>query len=130
MGSNPTEMTICRAGSAIARAPDGVASGPFWIERLLEGSKDGEMTAMRATVDPGIRTRWHSHPLGQILYVLSGVGLVQRDGGTVEEVRAGDCVWFASGERHWHGAAADSVFAYLSIQPVRDGTAVHWMEPA
>ncbi|WP_437361717.1 cupin domain-containing protein [Inquilinus limosus] len=130
MGSNPTEMTIRRAGSAIARAPDGVASGPFWIEQLLEGSKDGEMTAMRATVDPGIRTRWHSHPLGQILYVLSGVGLVQRDGGTVEEVRAGDCVWFAPGERHWHGAAADSIFAYLSIQPVRDGTAVHWMEPA
>jgi len=127
---NPGEMTIRRAGSAIARAPDGIASGPFWAEWLPEGRLDGEMTAMRATLDPGIRTHWHSHPLGQLLYVLHGVGLVQRDGGAEEEVRAGDCVWFAPDERHWHGAAADSVFAYVSIQPVRDGVAVHWMEPA
>ncbi|WP_343713675.1 cupin domain-containing protein [Inquilinus sp.] len=126
---NPGEMTIRRAGSAIARAPDGIASGPFWAEWLLEGRLDGEMTAMRATLDPGIRTHWHSHPLGQLLYVLQGVGLVQRAGGPAAEVRAGDCVWFAPDERHWHGAAADSVFTYLSIQPVWNGTAVHWMEP-
>lgn len=126
---NPGEMTIRRAGSAIARAPDGIASGPFWAEWLLESRLDGEMTAMRATLDPGIRTHWHSHPLGQLLYALQGVGLVQRAGGPVAEVRAGDCVWFAPDERHWHGAAADSVFTYLSIQPVRNGTAVHWMEP-
>lgn len=127
--ANPAEMTIRRAGSAIARAPDGIASGPFWVEGLLDGRLDGEMTAMRATLDPGIRTRWHSHPLGQLLYVLYGIGLVQRAGGPVVEVRAGDSVWFAPDERHWHGAAADSVFAYVSVQPVRAGTAVHWMEP-
>jgi quercetin dioxygenase-like cupin family protein len=126
---NPGVMTIRRAGGPIARAPDGIASGPFWAEWLLEGRLDGEMTAMRATLDPGIRTRWHSHPLGQLLYVLHGVGLAQRAGGPVEEVRAGDCVWFAPDERHWHGAAAESVFTYLSIQPVWNGTAVHWMEP-
>ncbi|KGM35173.1 cupin domain-containing protein [Inquilinus limosus] len=126
---NPGEMTIRRAGSAITCAPDGIASGPFWVEGLLDGRLDGEMTAMRATLDPGIRTRWHSHPLGQLLYVLQGVGLVQRAGGPVTEVRAGDSIWFAPDERHWHGASADSVFAYVSVQPVRAGTAVHWMEP-
>jgi quercetin dioxygenase-like cupin family protein len=126
---NPEEMTIRRAGTGIARAPDGIASGPFWVERLLDGGRDGEMTAMRATLDPGVRTHWHSHPLGQLLYVLSGVGLAQRDGGPVAEVRAGDCVWFAPGERHWHGASPDSAFAYVSIQAVRGGTAVHWLEP-
>jgi quercetin dioxygenase-like cupin family protein len=118
MMCNPEEMTIRRAGTGIARAPDGIASGPFWVERLLDGSRDGEMTAMRATLDPGVRTHWHSHPLGQLLYVLSGVGLAQRDG-----------VWFAPGERHWHGASPDSAFAYVSIQAVRDGTAVHRLEP-
>ncbi|WP_225765442.1 cupin domain-containing protein [Inquilinus sp. Marseille-Q2685] len=126
---NPGEMTIRRAGAAIARTPDGIASGPFWAEWLLQGRRDGEMTAMRATLDPGIRTHWHSHPRGQLLYVLHGVGLVQRAGGIAEEVRAGDSVWFAPDERHWHGATADSVFAYVSIQPVQDGTAVRWMEP-
>jgi quercetin dioxygenase-like cupin family protein len=125
----PAEMRIRRAGTAIARSPDGIASGPFWVEWLLEGREDGEMTAMRATIDPGVRTRWHSHPLGQLLYVLHGVGQVQRDGGAVEEVRAGDSIWFAPDERHWHGATADSVFAYVSIQRVWNGVAVHWMGP-
>jgi len=126
---NPEEMTIRRAGTGIVRAPDGIASGPFWVERLLDGGRDGEMTAMRATLDPGVRTHWHSHPLGQLLYVLSGVGLAQRDGGPVAEVRAGDCAWFAPDERHWHGASPDSAFAYVGIQAVREGTAVHWLEP-
>jgi len=84
---------------------------------------------MRAHVDPGIITHWHTHPRGQMLYVLSGVGRAQRDGGPVEEIRAGDCVWFAPNERPWHGAAINSAFAYFSVQAVHQGTAVHWMEP-
>jgi quercetin dioxygenase-like cupin family protein len=127
--AHPTQMTIRRAGAATQRAPDGISSGPFWVEMLHSSSRDGENTAMRATLDPGIVTHWHSHPRGQILYVLSGVGCVQRDGGRIEEVRAGDCVWFAPDERHWHGAAPDSVFSYVSIQAVYKGTAVRWMEP-
>ena len=125
----PNQMTICRAGAAIRRMSDDIASGPFWAELLLESSRDGENTAMRVTVDPGIVTHWHTHPRGQLLYVLSGVGQVQRDGGAIEEVRAGDCVWFAPGERHWHGATPSSTFSYVSIQAVENGTAVHWMEP-
>jgi quercetin dioxygenase-like cupin family protein len=127
--AHPTQMTIRRAGVAIDRAPDGIASGPFWVEMLLSSTREGENTAMRATLDPGIVTHWHSHPRGQILYVLSGVGRVQREGAPVEEVRAGDCVWFAPDERHWHGATRDSTFAYISTQAVHQGTAVRWMEP-
>jgi quercetin dioxygenase-like cupin family protein len=123
------QMTIRRAGAATHRAPDGIASGPFWVQMLLSSSREGENTAIRATLDPGIVTHWHSHPRGQILYVLSGVGHVQRDDGRIEEVRAGDCVWFAPDERHWHGATQDSAFAYISIQGVHQGTAVRWMEP-
>ena len=96
--SNPKAMTVSRPGRAV-RSPEGVATAPFWVEMLLEGSADGENTAMRATLDPGTITRWHTHPRGQLLYVLSGHGLAQSEGGPVAELRAGDAVWFAAGER-------------------------------
>lgn len=125
----PAKMTVWRAGDGIAPAPSGVSSGTFDVQMLLSSRTDGEMTAMRAFVPSGVLTHWHSHPRGQLLHVLSGVGLVQRDGGKPVEVRAGDSIWFAPGERHWHGATPDSPFSYLSVQPVKDGTAAHWMEP-
>ncbi|PKU25089.1 cupin domain-containing protein [Telmatospirillum siberiense] len=125
----PSRMTIKRAGDGIARAPEGLASGPFLVQMLLSSRTEGEMTAMRAFIEPGVATHWHSHPLGQLLFVLDGVGLVQHDGGDVIEVRAGDCVWFPAGERHWHGASLISPFSYVSVQPVKDGTAVTWFEP-
>jgi quercetin dioxygenase-like cupin family protein len=125
----PRDMAIVRGGASAARSPDGIASAPFWVEMLLASSEDGEPTAMRATLDPGVISHWHTHPLGQVLYVLAGVGQVQRRGGRIEEVRAGDCIWFAPDEPHWHGAAASSVFSYLSVQAVHQGTAVHWLEP-
>jgi quercetin dioxygenase-like cupin family protein len=125
----PTEMTVIRAGGAIFRIPDGVASAPFWIEPLLASTRDGELTALRATFGPAVVSHWHSHPLGQILLVISGVGQVQRDGGVVTEVRAGDCIWFAPGERHWRGATRDSIFSYVGIQALDQGTAVHWLGP-
>jgi quercetin dioxygenase-like cupin family protein len=125
----PSEMTIHRAGTAIARGPDGVASGDFWAETLLSSTEDGENTVIRATFAPGSISHWHSHPRGQVLYAVSGVGLVQREGGTVEEIRPGDCVWFAPDERHWHGASPRSVFIYISIQAVHRGAVVHWLAP-
>ncbi len=123
------QMTVRRAGTAIARSPDGISSAPFWAEMLLESEQEGENTVMRATVDPDVITHWHTHPRGQFLYVLSGVGLAQRDGGPVEELRAGDCVWFAPNERHWHGASDRSAFSYISIQAVHEGKSVYWLEP-
>lgn len=125
----PASMKIRRAGSGVVRGPEGVASGPFLVQMLLSSRTDGEMTAMRAFIEPGTVTYWHSHPRGQLLFVLDGVGLVQRGGGGVTEVRAGDAVWFGPGERHWHGATPISPFSYISVQCVEDGTAVCWMEP-
>ena len=125
----PPQMAIRRPGAAIRRAPDGISTAPFWVEMLLESGLEGENPAMRATLDPGVVTHWHSHPRGQFLYGLSGLGLAQREGGPVEEIRAGYAVWFAPDEKHWHGAAPSSPFSYISIQAVAGGTAVHWLEP-
>lgn len=125
----PAQMTIRRAGAAIARSPDGVSSDPFWVETLLESGQEGEINAIRATFDPGVVTHWHTHPRGQALFVLFGVGRVQRRGGPVEDVRAGDFVWFAPGEPHWHGASPTSAFAYVSLQAVEKGAMVNWLEP-
>ena len=104
----------------------GLETAEDQVEVLFNSSQEGEATVMRATFAPGSITHWHTHPLGQVLYAISGVGLVQRDGGTVEEIRPGDCVWFAPSERHWHGAAAQSVFwfprAGRRTKPVRRTT--------
>jgi quercetin dioxygenase-like cupin family protein len=126
---NPLVMTVRRADSATMRAPDGISNRNFWTERLLDSDREGESTAMRAFMEPGVVTHWHSHPKGQLLFVLDGVGRAQRAGGEIIELRAGDSVWFAPGERHWHGATATSAFSYLSVQAVGGGTMVHWMEP-
>ncbi|OCW55665.1 cupin domain-containing protein [Hoeflea olei] len=125
----PSVMTVIRAGEGIAAAPGGVSSGAFLVQMILSSRTEGEMTAMRAFVPPGVVTHRHSHPRGQLLFVLDGVGLVQREGGEVIEVRAGDAVWFAPDELHWHGATAESPFSYLSVQPVKNGTAVAWFGP-
>jgi quercetin dioxygenase-like cupin family protein len=123
--ANPKTMTIRRPGNAVL-APEGISNAPFWVEMLLDSQIDGENTAMRATLDPGTVTHWHTHPRGQFLYILSGVGCVQREGEPVEEVRTGDAIWFAPDELHWHGATADSPFSYLSIQGFEKGRFVDW----
>lgn len=125
----PGEMTVRRAGQSIARGPANISTAPFWAEMLLESQVDGENNVMRASVDPGVITNWHTHPRGQFLYVLSGVGFAQRDGSSMVELHAGDCVWFAPDERHWHGASPTSTFSYISVQATQDGTAVSWLEP-
>ena len=80
------------------------------------------------TFEPGARTAWHTHPLGQTLIVTAGFGLVQREGGPIEEIRPGDVVWFAPGEKHWHGASPDTAMTHIAIQEALDGKAVDWME--
>ncbi|EPE95410.1 cupin [Rhizobium grahamii CCGE 502] len=125
---NPEQMTIQRPGNVV-RSPVDIATAPFWVEILLGGAADGENTAVRASLDPGTITHWHTHPRGQLLYALSGKGLAQREGRAVEELRAGDAVWFAAGEKHWHGATPDSPFSYISIQATEAGRIVDWLEP-
>ena len=80
------------------------------------------------TFEPGARTAWHTHPLGQALIVTAGLGRVQRAGGPVEEIRPGDVVWFAPGEKHWHGASPTTAMTHIAIQEVKDGKVVDWME--
>lgn len=119
---------IHRAGMAVQRSPQVAAKTPFWVEMLVESGEDGSLTAMRCTLEPGVVSHWHTHPQGQILYVLSGVGLAERHGGPAEELRAGDCITFAPDERHRHGAAPESDFTYISIQATKNGRAVTWLE--
>ena len=86
------------------------------------------MRSGRVSFEPGSRTAWHTHPLGQTLHVISGLGRVQTWGGPVQEIRAGDTVWFAPGEKHWHGAAPDIGMVHIAIQEALDGKHVTWME--
>lgn len=80
------------------------------------------------TFEPGARTAWHTHPLGQTLIVTAGVGWAQREGGPIEEIRPGDVVWFPPGEKHWHGATAKNGMTHIAIQEALDGKVVEWME--
>jgi quercetin dioxygenase-like cupin family protein len=128
-GAALKQMTVRRAGEQVIRSPDGISSAPFRIEMLLDSTRDGENTAIRAMLEPGTITRWHTHPRGQLLYVLSGCGLVQRENGPIVPISEGDSVWFSPGERHWHGASPDSPFSYISFQAVENGRSVDWFEP-
>ncbi len=103
-------------------------TGSVQIEMLFNSFDKERVQGANVTFEPGARTAWHTHPLGQTLIVLSGLGLVQRWGGPIEEIRPGDVVWFAPGEKHWHGAAPDTAMTHTAIQEVQDGKAVDWME--
>ncbi|MDF0544291.1 cupin domain-containing protein [Sphingobium sp. H39-3-25] len=119
-------MQITRAGSQPSEpASSANFTGAARVDGRFSGS--GELSAGTVTFEPGARTDWHAHPLGQTLLVISGYGRVQRDGGPVEEIRPGDIVFFEPGERHWHGAAPNCAMAHVAIAEKQDGTAVTWM---
>ncbi len=120
-------MEIRKSGAqASAKGPEDYFTGTVRIDAPFGGS--GELSGATVTFEPGARTAWHTHPLGQTLVVLSGLGLVQREGGKVEEIRPGDIVWFEPGEKHWHGASPSCAMSHLAIAEKKDGTAVTWME--
>lgn len=122
-------MEICRAGSrpSMAGPPDWF-TGKVRVDPLFNPAAPDRVQGAHVTFDPGARTAWHTHPLGQTLIVTFGRGLVQREGGPVEEIRQGDVVWFAPNERHWHGAAPDSGMSHIALQEVQDGQVVTWAE--
>lgn len=122
-------MNITRAGSHPSqKGPAEWFTGTVRIDPLFSATAPARAASAAVTFEPGARTAWHTHPLGQTLFVLFGRGLAQRDGGPVEEIRPGDVISFAPGERHWHGAAPDTAMQHLAIQEALDGKAVEWLE--
>jgi quercetin dioxygenase-like cupin family protein len=98
------------------------------IDSPFKGSDPARVGGAIVTFEPGARTAWHTHPLGQTLIVTAGCGWVQREGGVIEEIRPGDVVWFESGEKHWHGATATTAMTHIAIAEALDGKTVDWME--
>ena len=122
-------MDIKRSGSqpSVKGAAD-YFSGTVRVDAPFKGSEPARVGGATVTFEPGARTAWHTHPLGQTLIVLSGTGLVQREGGPIEPIHPGDIVWFAPGEKHWHGAAPTTAMSHIAIAEALDGTVVDWME--
>lgn len=122
-------MDIQRAGSAASvKGPSDWFTGTVRIDPLFDRSEPARVGGASVTFEPGARTAWHTHPLGQTLIVTSGVGWVQRGGGAVEEIRPGDVVWFPPGEKHWHGATATTAMTHIAIQKKLNGSPVDWLE--
>jgi quercetin dioxygenase-like cupin family protein len=121
-------MKIMRAGSRATRpGPAEYFTGSVWIDPVLD--EPDRVGAALVSFAPGARTAWHTHPLGQTLFVVAGVGRVQLAGRPVLEIRPGDTVWIAPGERHWHGAAPDNAMTHYAMQEKQGGVGVVWAEP-
>jgi quercetin dioxygenase-like cupin family protein len=122
-------MDIKRSGSQeSARPPAEYFSGTVRLDPLFQAPDPGRVSGSSVTVEPGARTAWHTHPLGQTLIVTAGFGRAQREGGPIEEIRPGDVVWFPPGEKHWHGAAPKTAMTHIAIQESLKGKNVEWME--
>lgn len=122
-------MEITRIGSRPSvRGPEEWFTGTVRIDPLFDAREPARAAAARVTFEPGARTAWHTHPLGQTLIVTDGRGWVQRRGADVEEIRPGDVVRFEPGEKHWHGATATTAMTHIAIQEQLDGSAVQWLE--
>ncbi|MGH7671213.1 MAG: (R)-mandelonitrile lyase [Gemmatimonadaceae bacterium] len=122
-------MEIKRVGTQpSAKGPGDWFTGTVRVDALFQRDAPARVAGASVTFEPGARTAWHTHPLGQTLVVTSGFGLVQREGGPVEKILPGDVVLFAPGEKHWHGASPATAMTHIAIQEALDGKAVEWME--
>ena len=122
-------MDIKRSGSQpSAKGPAEWFTGTVRIDPLFTAPDPARVSGALVTFEPGARTAWHTHPLGQTLIVTAGCGRVQREGGAVADIRAGDVVWFPPGERHWHGASPTTAMSHIAIQEKLDGRVVDWLE--
>jgi quercetin dioxygenase-like cupin family protein len=122
-------MEIKRSGSQPSGAgPADWFTGNVRIDPLFDAPAPARVFGANVTFEPGARTAWHAHPLGQTLIVTAGCGLVQRWGGPIEEIRPGDVIWFQPGEEHWHGATATTAMTHIAIVEVLDGKSADWME--
>ena len=121
-------MQITRNGLDTTAGPDDWFAGDVYIDVVSMTSPSSRVMGGVVHFAPGARTAWHTHPVGQTIFVTEGVGLCQREGGPVEEVRPGDVVWFPPGEKHWHGAGPTTMMSHMAITEVKDGGFVTWME--
>jgi quercetin dioxygenase-like cupin family protein len=122
-------MEIKRIGSRPSgKGPADYFTGTVRIDPLFQATSPARAVCATVTFEPGARTAWHTHPLGQTLIITAGCGLVQHKGGPIEEVHPGDVVWFPPGEKHWHGATATIAMTHIAIQEQLDGKTVDWME--
>lgn len=122
-------MDIRRAGSQPSgKGPADYFTGQVRIDPLFNPPEPARIATALVTFEPGARTAWHTHPLGQTLIVTAGCGWARREGGPVEEIRPGDVVWFPPGEKHWHGATATTAMTHIALQEKLDGSAVEWLE--
>ena len=122
-------MEIKRNGSQPSvKGPTDWFTGAVRIDPLCQPPAPARVQGASVTFEPGARTAWHTHPLGQTLIVTAGLGWVQRWGGQIEEIRPGDVVWFAPGEKHWHGATSAKAMTHIAVQEQLDGKVVDWME--
>jgi len=122
-------MDIKRVGTqASGKGPSDWFTGTVRIDPLFQAPEPARVAGAAVTFEPGARTAWHIHPLGQTLIVTAGAGLAQRKGGSIEAIRPGDVVWFAPDEKHWHGASPTTAMTHIAIQEALNGKAVEWME--
>ena len=122
-------MDIKRGGSQpSAKGPAEYFTGTVRIDAPFTGSEPARVSGATVTFEPGARTAWHTHPLGQTLIATAGFGRVQREGGPIEEIRPGDIVWFPPGEKHWHGAGAETAMSHIAIAEAEGGVTVTWLE--
>src|SRR6201998_2913712 len=122
-------MELKRAGSqASQRGPEEYFTGAVRIDPLNPPREPSRVSCAAVTFEPGARSAWHTHPLGQTLLVTAGCGWAQHEGGPIEEIRPGDVVWFSPGEKHWHGPAPTTAMTHIAIQEKLDGKVVDWLE--
>ena len=122
-------MEIKRVGShPSGKGPAEYFTGAVRLDMLIEAPDPARVVSASVTFEPGARTAWHTHPLGQTLIITSGCGRARRWGGPVEEIRPGDVIWFAPGEKHWHGAAPTTGMTHIAIQEKLNGKTVDWLE--
>jgi quercetin dioxygenase-like cupin family protein len=123
-------MDIFACGSRPSRRMEAPSfTGTVWQDPIIQAPDPALLRSAWVRFEPGARTAWHTHPLGQALHITSGVGLVQSWGGPVRQVRSGDTVWFAPGEKHWHGAAPEHAMEHIAMQEQQAGEYVTWLEP-
>ena len=122
-------MNITRSGSQPSgKGPTEYFTGTVRIDPLFQAPAPARAAGASVTFEPGARTAWHTHPLGQTLIVTAGYGRAQRWGGSIEDIRPGDVIWFSPGEKHWHGASPTTAMTHTAIQEQLDGKTVDWME--